>query len=383
MTAGPALLFDLVPALRRGPPWPSLGRWPTAIEPIDGLGRSCGLPSGELWIKRDDASAPEYGGNKIRTLEPLLGEALACGARVACATGAFGSNHAVATAWHAPRLGLQPDAVLFSQPPSATARDNVLALLALGVRPWIVPMLALPLAMLAARRRRPAREAGVFVMPPGGATPRGALGYVAAGLELAAQVRAAHAPRPRTIVLPVGSTCTTAGLIVGIALARARALGFEGDPPRIVAVRVTPWPVTARARILRLAGRTARALEAWGAGGALLDEVRRVGRAVAIDGRQLGAGYGRTTEAGLRARERFEACGLPPLDTTYSAKAGAALLERASSLPRPIFFWATKSSAPLPVPNPDIVHAAPRALRRFLDRCARCEPLLHPRGTAR
>ena len=56
-------------------------------------------------------------------------------------------------------------------------------------------------------------------MPPGGATPIGTFGALSAAFELAEQIEAGLAPRTARIVLAVGSTCTTAGLLAGIALA--------------------------------------------------------------------------------------------------------------------------------------------------------------------
>ena len=81
-----------------------------------------GSSASDAYVKREDESAEVYGGNKVRTLEFLFGEALARGARRIYSTGAFGSNHAAATVLHAPRVGLESGALLFPQPPSRTAR---------------------------------------------------------------------------------------------------------------------------------------------------------------------------------------------------------------------------------------------------------------------
>src|SRR5688572_28609751 len=101
MSAGPAL-FRVFPALAGRVPWTPLGAWPTAVEPLGARP--------DTWVKRDDRSAPGYGGNKVRTLEALFGAATAAGARVIWATGAYGSNHALATVLHARAAGLEPGA---------------------------------------------------------------------------------------------------------------------------------------------------------------------------------------------------------------------------------------------------------------------------------
>src|SRR6185295_10840742 len=56
-----------------------------------------------------------------------------------------------------------------------------------------------------ARALRDAKESGdTYVIPPGGTTPLGTLGFVNAGLELAADVRASRLPAPRRIYVALG-----------------------------------------------------------------------------------------------------------------------------------------------------------------------------------
>jgi 1-aminocyclopropane-1-carboxylate deaminase/D-cysteine desulfhydrase-like pyridoxal-dependent ACC family enzyme len=100
------------------------------------------------------------------------------------------------------------------------------------------------------------READAFVMVPGGATPVGALGFVSAALELAQQVDDSVMPAPDTVLVGVGSTCTSAGLLVGMHAARALGRGWK-TVPRLVSARVTPWPITSVSRIVTLARRVA------------------------------------------------------------------------------------------------------------------------------
>eukprot|EP00662_Eupelagonemidae_sp_cell21_P057156 gene57156-biopygen1247 len=67
---------------------------------------------------------------------------------------------------------------------------------------------------------------------PGGNNPTGALGHVGAALELAEQVA-----DPDAIFLALGSSCTTAGLCVGVAAARRCGLAaFRKRPFRLHAV---------------------------------------------------------------------------------------------------------------------------------------------------
>jgi D-cysteine desulfhydrase len=358
----PASLDSFFPALAREVEFASLGVFPTPVEPL----AFSELAARDAYVKRDDLSSPIYGGNKVRTLEVLLGQARREGARAAFSTGAYGSNHALATALHAPRVGLEAGAMLFPQPFSEAARENLEVTATCVSRLVDLPhWSALPFGIARERLAARRRGEGVFVMVPGGATPLGALGYVAAGLELGMQVAEGVLPAPRAVYVGVGSTCTSAGLLIGLGLAARLGVGFE-RAPLLVSVRVTPWPVTSAYRILGLALRTGR----------LLRELSRDGRAefsraelaarFRVEPGFLGAGYGRPTEAGARARACFAPLGLT-LDTTYSEKSAAGLLAALErGVTGPSVFWATKSSAPLPAVDPSAVAALPRRMRTFL-----------------
>ncbi|MCX5747311.1 MAG: pyridoxal-phosphate dependent enzyme, partial [Proteobacteria bacterium] len=185
----------------------TLGDWPTPVRAVRALG-------GELWFKCEGDAHPLYGGNKVRTLEAWFGHARARHARRLWSIGAFGSNHVIATVLHGQRIGLPTGAILFPQPASAWAIENCSALVASGAPIVRLPsIVAMPFAAL-----RHGRD-GDVVMPPGGASTIGTFGALAAAFELAAQLDAGLAPAPARIVLAVGSTCTTAGLLAGIALA--------------------------------------------------------------------------------------------------------------------------------------------------------------------
>jgi 1-aminocyclopropane-1-carboxylate deaminase/D-cysteine desulfhydrase-like pyridoxal-dependent ACC family enzyme len=352
-------LFHTWPALSARIDAVALGNFPTPIERLEALERE--LRAGPLYVKRDDLSADAYGGNKVRTLEVLFGRARAEGAREIIATGAFGSNHAVATVLHAPRAGLRPGAVLFPQPHSPAALENLRVTLARAERLVVLPHWScVPYGIWKARGE--ARS----VMVPGGATPAGALGYIAAALELALQVERGELPAPRRIYVGVGSTCTTAGLLVGLAHATRLGLGFR-ERPEVVAVRVAPWPVTSRFRILSLAQRASALLAELAAEPSLSLSRAELSRGLVIDGAELGPGYGKPSPSGIAAIELFRACGFFELDTTYSSKGAAGFLAGARRHPGlPLLFWSTKSTRPLPeVTDAELAHA-PNAARRWI-----------------
>jgi len=234
---------------------------------------------------------------------------------------------------------------------------------------------ALPFGIAWAHVAERRREERPFIMVPGGATPEGAVGYVAAAFELARQVARAELPKPDRVVIGVGSTCTSAGLLLGFTLAARLGIGFidvrgRPAPPNLVSVRVTPWPVTSAFRIVGLAVRTSQLLSVLAGDPTLALDGRELRPKLSVDGRFLGGGYGHTTEAGLRAMRTFHDAGGPELDTTYSAKSGACFLDILTRrMPGVTLYWATKSTAPLP----DVVVSEtwPRRVRKWIARAER------------
>jgi 1-aminocyclopropane-1-carboxylate deaminase/D-cysteine desulfhydrase-like pyridoxal-dependent ACC family enzyme len=309
----PALLSDKIRAALAPC---RLGEWPTPLEPAPALAGALGVAA--LSLKREDRAATSGGGNKVRGLEFLL--AGVPSGIVFVTAGGTGSSHCLCTAVHAAALGHRTVLAQFRQPDTVESRAVAAACerrAALIVR---APGPAtLPLAVLAAWRRAGALGERCWI-PGGGAHPRAVAGHVLAGLELATQV----ADPPDTIILPLG----TGGTAAGVALAVA-ALGW---PTRIVAVRVAPRLVANGWRTMRLA-RAARRLLANQ--GVPLPAPRSP---EIVNG--LGRGYGWPTAAGERARRLASEHGLT-LDSTYGAKAFAVLLQRARYGVQRVVFWHT------------------------------------------
>jgi D-cysteine desulfhydrase len=339
-------LFERLPALANRVPLAPLGEFPTPVTQLLGLPAALGVET-ETWVKRDDLSSPLYGGNKVRTLEVLFAAARAAGADRIVATGAFGTNHGLATVVHAPRAGLEAGLVLYPQPPTADALANFRVLCDASVRRTLIPHWStLPVGMLVPRAW-PGRS---VVMVPGGATALGALAYISAGIELAEQVAEGRLPAPRLVIVGVGSNCTSAGLLVGFHLAARWGLGLR-TPPMLRAVRITPWPVTSRYRIVGLALESARLLERLTGEPAAHFDRNTLSAGLQVDGSQIGSGYGEVTPAGLDAVRLMHASEALAVDTTYTAKSSASLIAALRGRePGPILYWHTRSSAALPLP---------------------------------
>lgn len=349
-----------LPRLAANIPRVALGEWPTPIRTIGGLQLGRHSPSITGYAKDEGVSSSRYGGNKVRTLEVWLGLARRRGARRIWAIGAYGSNHVIATVRHAAASGLDAGAIVFPQPTSSWAIENCRALIASGC-PIVrlhnvaeVPFAALAIAI---------RDRGSIVMPPGGATPLGALGAAGAAFELAEQIEAQLLPPPTRIVVAAGSGCTTAGLMAGIALAEAIKL-WRWPVPTIHAVRVTPWPVTSRARLAHLAHRTLAIAHRLGGPDVAVEHRALVGR-LHVDPHQLGRGYGRVTAIAQRTIGELPA--VPRLDGVYSAKAAAAWLDLLATR-EPILLWATKAATELAPASEAQLAAADQVLREWLGR---------------
>src|SRR6185369_1002880 len=161
------------------------------------------------------------------------------GARRIVTFGAGGSHHVLATTLYARSVGLATAAVLWPQPWTAHAEDTLRAALAAGLEPLAVGSRAAALPGVARILAR-----GDHLVPPGGSSRVGARGYLAAARELATQIRAGEAPEPDTVVVPLGSGGTAAGILAGVIR--------EGLRSRVVAVDVAIGSAVAAPRVLYL-----------------------------------------------------------------------------------------------------------------------------------
>jgi D-cysteine desulfhydrase len=312
-----------------------------------------------LWVKRDDLSHSTYGGNKVRKLEFLLGEALATGCNAVATMGGIGTNHGLATAIFAREAGLACHLALFPQPVTDHVRLSLRLYHAHQARLHhfgSFPAAALFLAGKALTSRTGPRKEKVAVFGPGGSSPLGTLGFVNAGLELKEQIAQGLLPEPRRIYCALGSNGTLAGLTLGIRLAGLKC--------QVIGVRVTPL-MGANARLVAaLANRCLAVLKAHGAAGALAPlKAREVG----IDHRFYGGTYGLPTAAGLEAAALAAEAGLR-LEPTYTAKAfAAALADLRSQRGGPVLFWNTFSSADLsPLARTVDPTSLPKPFHRYL-----------------
>lgn len=191
---------------------------PTPLQPMDRLSEALGGP--RIWVKRDDCTGLASGGNKTRKLEYLVADALRQGADTLVTQGAIQSNHARQTAAAAALVGMECHILLEDRTGSDDVQymfnGNVLLDQLLGAtiskRPGGADMNA-EMKALAAELRKKGRKP--YVIPGGGSSRVGALGYVECAVELAEQA-AQMDLKIDALVHATGSSGTQAGLVAGL-----------------------------------------------------------------------------------------------------------------------------------------------------------------------
>jgi D-cysteine desulfhydrase family pyridoxal phosphate-dependent enzyme len=290
----------------------TLASLPTPLEPLPRLSAFLGGP--RILVKRDDQTGLAMGGNKVRKLEYLAGQALALGCDTLVTIGGVQSNHARQTAAAAARLGMACELVLPRIVPRSSEEyeqsGNVLLDRLFGARLRVLPaeqnsssVLERVAEELRAGGRKP------YVIPMGGSTAHGALGYVGALFELLDQIRGGEV-RVDAIVVPIGSAGTVAGILAGLAVAE------KTIPVVAAAVMGTAQDREALARELtrQVLGLLGRQVEAACDGLSLTD-------------RTVGPGYGITTDEVIDAVKRTAGLEGLLLDPVYTGKAMAALFD--------------------------------------------------------
>lgn len=189
---------------------------PTPLEYLSRLSSHLGR---DIFIKRDDVTPMAMGGNKLRKLEFLAAEALREGADTLITAGAIQSNHVRQTAAVAAKLGLHCVALL-ENPINTTAENyltngNRLLLDLFNTQIEMCAALSDADAQLQELATRIAAQGfRPYVIPLGGSSMLGALGYVEGAREIAQQCPGG-VPFS-SVVVASGSAGTQAGLAVGL-----------------------------------------------------------------------------------------------------------------------------------------------------------------------
>lgn len=276
---------------------------PTPIEELPRLSSTLGGP--RLLVKRDDQTGLALGGNKTRKLEFLVAEAQEQGARTLISAGAIQSNHCRQTAAAAARFGFECILVLTGDLPAQPSGNLTLDYL-LGARIVNVAdrkdrdrILQETFDRAAAEGKKP------YLVPYGGSSPTGALGYAFAVEEVMKQGIEAD-----WFVFGTSSGGTHAGLMLG-----QRVFGFKG---KILGISIDESVEWLQENVSALATK---------AGEKLGERIGFAPADVAANADYCRAGYGVLTEAEREAVRLFARTEGLLLDPVYTGRAAAGLID--------------------------------------------------------
>jgi D-cysteine desulfhydrase len=274
--------------------------------PIEALPRLSGALSGpRLLIKRDDLTGLAFGGNKTRKLEFLVGEARDQGAKTLVSGGALQSNHCRQTAAAAARFGFKCILVLTGEKPKQPSANLLLD-----------ELFGAEIVQVADRKDRDriiqetfdrAAKEGMkpYLVPYGGSSATGALGYAFAMKELVEQN-----PRVDWIVFGTSSGGTHAGLVLG-----QRVFGYKG---KLLGISVDESEEWLKRQVSESASLASEKLG---------KRVEFTPDEVLANANYCSAGYGVLTEQEREAIRLFATYEGILLDPVYTGRAAAGMID--------------------------------------------------------
>ena len=276
---------------------------PTRVEELPRLSEFLGGP--RLLIKRDDQTGLAFGGNKTRKLEFLVAEAQAQDAKMLISAGAIQSNHCRQTAAAAARFGFECILVLTGDLPAQPSANLLLD-----------EMFGVEIVNVTDRADRDrilqetfdkATQAGKkpYLVPYGGSSPVGALGYAYAVEELVKQNVKAD-----WIVFGTSSGGTHAGLTLG-----KRIFNFEG---KVLGISIDEPETWLKTHVSALAS---------DASGLLGDRIEFSPEDIIATDAYCKAGYGVLTDAEREAVKLFAKYEGMLLDPVYTGRAAAGMID--------------------------------------------------------
>ena len=281
----------------------SFAHLPTVIERLPSL--SALLSGPDIMIKRDDQTGLGLGGNKIRKLEYLIGQAVSEGANLVLTTGAAQSNHCRQTAAAAARCGLECILVLIGPEPERPSANYLLDLLFGAQIVWTQKDRR---DQDLTKTFQDARDQGKkpYLIPYGGSNPIGAYAYFAAIEEIINQLPDAL---PDWIIFASSSGGTQAGFVVGARHFNlsTKILGISVDEPKsVLTIRVSQLAT----ELSQMMGKKF--------------EFRP--ESILVDDDYIGGGYGVFNDKDKEAIQLFAASEGILLDPVYTGRAAAGMI---------------------------------------------------------
>jgi D-cysteine desulfhydrase len=276
---------------------------PTPIEALPRL--SDALGESRLLVKRDDQTGLAFGGNKTRKLEFLVAEARDQGANTLISGGALQSNHCRQTAAAAARFGFKCILVLTGDEPEQPSANLFLdklfgaEIVQVAERKDRDEILQETFDRAAKQGQKP------YLVPYGGSSPTGALGYAFAMKELMEQNL-----RADWIVFATSSGGTHAGLLLG-----QRVFGYKG---KVLGISVDETEEWLTQQVSELASATSEKLG---------KPIEFTPDEVLVNANYCSAGYGVLTEQEREAIRLFATCDGLLLDPVYTGRAAAGMID--------------------------------------------------------
>jgi D-cysteine desulfhydrase family pyridoxal phosphate-dependent enzyme len=296
----------------------SLGFFPTPFYKLERLSDLLGV---SLYIKRDDFTGMSlFGGNKVRKLEYLLGDAIAKGCDTVFTYGATQSNHAMQTVTACRRVGLTPILYLnaYVQPDENDIRSNMLLDRILGAETHIVEGTDgetesdTEARCFALGREHAARlEAQghkCYDIPLGGASLIGSTAFIDGYREMQSQCEQLGV-EPDYVFTATGTGGTLAGITAGHHLMNARA--------KVIAVAVSRKAPEYESKTASLANECLK----W-----LGSDARVSADDITVDRDYFAPGYEQPNEAATEAIRLLARTEGLFIDPVYTGKAFAGLL---------------------------------------------------------
>jgi len=297
-----------------------LAALPTPLQELGNLRAALGGAGvcPRILMKRDDLTGLAFGGNKARKLEFIVGDALRQGATVLVTSGAAQSNHARMTAAAARSSGMKAVLVLTSDSERPALQGNLLLDKLLGAEIHLIPANADPrlptgdqevtkIAQIVEDLRQ--RGERPYLIPIGGSSAVGTLGYVSGTLELVSQLFQLGR-EPSRLYYANGSRGTQAGLVLGAKLYSA--------PYAVHGIAVSGGEPEKIERALRIANAASEILGA---------SVRISAEDLLNDGNYIGPGYGIATAECIEAIRLLARSEGIFLDPVYTGKAMAGMID--------------------------------------------------------
>ena len=298
----PSNLIENMPRIR-------LANLPTPIIEMPRLSRELGGP--RIYVKRDDLTSLVFGGNKARKLEFLIADAMNQGCDTVITAGRSQSNHACMTAAAALQSGIHPVLLLFDDHPAMDVGNLLIDRLLGAECRFFLESEYGNVQMMIEKVADELRSEGKnpYLIPIGGASPIGCLGYILGAREIKEQLNTMGISLD-AIIHASSTGGTLAGLEIGKRLSQL-------DAP-IITMSVYRSAEELAKRVVHEAEETIDFLN-------LKLSLRPSD--LSIYDQYIGPGYGMVTQEVVETMQLFARTEGILLDPVYSAKAAWGLVD--------------------------------------------------------